>query len=166
MSSLIFNAVDVCEVAKKIERNGQTFYAKAAEVMPDAESKKVMLDLEAMERAHEKIYEELQAALSGSETEETLYDPHDEAYKFLRRMADQYVFDPQERPERVFEPGMPVEAILDVAIEREKDSIIFYEGIKAMVPEKYGRSRISDIIEEEMSHVILLSSQKQRLQKT
>jgi rubrerythrin len=47
--------------------------------------------------------------------------------------------------------------ILKSAIEAEKDSIVFYLGMKEAVPEKYGKARLDNIIKEEMGHVRLLS---------
>jgi len=50
-----------------------------------------------------------------------------------------------------------------MAIGLEKDSIVFYLGMKDAVPERLGRSRIDDIIREEMSHVYLLSREFETL---
>jgi rubrerythrin len=163
MSSLIFNARDVFEIAKRIERNGQTYYRKAAELMPDADGKKLMIDLAEMEVVHEQIFDHMQRSLSGDELGETMYDPHDEAYEFLKGMADKYVFDPKEDPLHVLKAGTDARTILSVAIQREKDSIIFYEGIKVMVPQKFGGARLDEIIGQEMGHIIILARHLDRL---
>jgi len=55
--------------------------------------------------------------------------------------------------------------ILKSAIEAEKDSIIFYLGMKDAVPEKLGKDKIEAIIKEEMGHVRLLSSELAGLKK-
>ena len=47
--------------------------------------------------------------------------------------------------------------ILKAAILAEKDSIAFYLGMKEMVPEKFGKTKIDAIIKEEMGHIKLLS---------
>jgi rubrerythrin len=44
------------------------------------------------------------------------------------------------------------------AISREKESIVFYLGLKGLVPENLGRNKIYDIIREEMKHLRLLSN--------
>ena len=49
--------------------------------------------------------------------------------------------------------------ILKEAILAEKDSIVFYLGMKDFVPEKFGKNRIEKIIKEEMGHIKLLSNQ-------
>ena len=50
-----------------------------------------------------------------------------------------------------------MQAILKAAILAEKDSIVFYLGMKDMVPDELGQSRLDDIIKEEMAHIKLLS---------
>jgi rubrerythrin len=47
--------------------------------------------------------------------------------------------------------------ILISAIEAEKDSIVFYLGMQAAVPENFGKARMDHIIKEEMGHIKLLS---------
>ena len=47
--------------------------------------------------------------------------------------------------------------ILKAAIMAEKDSIVFYLGMKEMVPEGLGKAKIDIIIKEEMGHIKLLS---------
>ena len=163
MSSLIFNANEAFEIAKRIERNGITYYRRAAELMQDEASKKLMNDLAEMEIVHEQVFAHMQKGLSGDELGETMYDPHDDAYTFLKGMADKYVFDPKEDPMNVLKAGTDAKTILDAAIQREKDSIIFYEGIKVMVPEKFGGPRLDEIIAQEMGHVIILTRHLERV---
>ena len=50
-----------------------------------------------------------------------------------------------------------MEAILKSAITAEKDSIVFYLGMKEAVSESLGKGRIDNIIKEEMGHIKLLS---------
>jgi len=47
---------------------------------------------------------------------------------------------------------------LKAAITAEKDSIVFYLGMKEAVPENLGKGRIEKIIKEEMGHIKFLSS--------
>jgi rubrerythrin len=50
-----------------------------------------------------------------------------------------------------------MKAILKSAITAEKDSIVFYLGMKEAVAESLGKGRIDHIIKEEMGHIKLLS---------
>ena len=52
-----------------------------------------------------------------------------------------------------------LEEIYRTAMGLEKDSIVFYQGIREMVPERLGKDKIDDVIKEEMRHVTILSNQ-------
>jgi len=146
-----FNADDVFEMAEQMERNGAKFYRTAAGHTQDAGNKEFLLELAAMEDQHEKIFNTLHAELSAQEKQSTVFDPEGEAALYLRALADTRVF---------FEKEIDVTSlkkILKSAIEAEKDSIVFYLGMKEAVPEKFGKGRLDDIIKEEMGHVRLLS---------
>jgi len=58
-----------------------------------------------------------------------------------------------------------MEEILKEAILAEKDSIVFYQGMKEMVPENFGKTKINAIIKEEMIHIKLLSGKIVTLKK-
>jgi rubrerythrin len=163
MGNLIFHANEVFEIAKRIERNGITYYRKAADLMLDEAGKKLMNDLAEMEVVHEQVFAYMQKTLSGEELGETRYDPHDEAFTFLKDMADKHVFDPREDPMNVLKAGVTPQAILTAAIQREKDSIIFYEGVKIMVPQKFAGARLDEIIAQEMGHIIILTRHLEKL---
>ncbi len=74
-------------------------------------------------------------------------------------MADGYVFDVTTDPTELFTGKETMEHILQKAIGMEKDSIVFYLGMKELVPERLGRDRIDAIIKEEMNHITSLSKQ-------
>jgi rubrerythrin len=146
-----FNADEVFEMAEQMERNGAKFYRNAAGYTQDPANKKFLQELAAMEDEHEKIFKSMRAELSAKEKESTVFDPEGEATLYLRALADIRVF---------FEKEIDVTSmkkILKSAIEAEKDSIVFYLGMKEAVPEKFGRAQLDNIIKEEMGHVRLLS---------
>ena len=49
--------------------------------------------------------------------------------------------------------------VFHTAIGLEKDSVIFYLGIRDLVPAKLGKDRVNEVIAEEMRHITLLSRQ-------
>ena len=146
-----FNADDVFEMAEQMERNGGKFYRTAADSVDDSTNKDFLLELAAMEDQHEKTFKAMRAELSDQEKASTVFDPEGEAALYLRALADTRVF---------FEKEIDVTTmrnILKSAIEAEKDSIVFYLGMKEAVPENLGKGRLDHIIKEEMGHIRLLS---------
>jgi rubrerythrin len=112
-----------------------------------------------MEDDHEKTFENMQKELTAGEQTLLVFDPEDENALYLKALADNRVFSRKNKP------GRDMTQILHSAIQTEKDSIVFYLGMKEMVPEKYGKSRINDIIKEEMGHLKLLSGKLKALDK-
>ena len=52
-----------------------------------------------------------------------------------------------------------------IAISLEKDSIVFYQSMKAVVPKTAGKDRLIEIIEQEIGHILILSRQIESLGK-
>jgi len=153
------NSDEVFEMAEQIERNGASFYRKAAEKVDDPAGKKLLLGFAAMEDEHEKTFAALRKDLSEKDKTATTFDPEGEAALYLRALADARVF---------FEKKIDTSSmkeILKAAILAEKDSIVFYLGMKEMVPEKFGKTKIDAIIKEEMGHIKLLSNRLVALKK-
>ena len=154
-----FNADEIFEMAEQMERNGEKFYKSAAATIDDEAHKKLLLELAAMETDHEKTFKAMRSDLKAAEKSATVFDPEGEAALYLRALVDTRVF---------FEKKVDVssmEKILKAAIEAEKDSIVFYLGMKNAVPEKFGQDRIEGIIKEEMGHIRLLSRELAQLKK-
>ncbi|MDA8136305.1 MAG: ferritin family protein [Desulfobacteraceae bacterium] len=146
-----FNADDIFEMAVKIEQNGAVFYRDAAGQVDEKKNKDFLLELARMEDEHGAVFSNLKKELTSQEKMATIFDPEDENILYLNAFADSKVFFKKEKPDNNFKN------ILHCAIQTEKDSIVFYLGIKEMVPEKYGRSKIDTIIKEEMGHIRLLA---------
>ncbi|MEW6186357.1 MAG: ferritin family protein [Thermodesulfobacteriota bacterium] len=154
-----FNADDIFEMAEQLERNGARFYRTAAEAVQTPAAKDLLLRLAAMEDNHEKTFAQMRAQLKAAEKSSTVFDPHGEAAGYLKSLADTRVF---------FEKKIDtssMEAILKEAITAEKDSIVFYLGMKEAVPESLGKNRLEEVIKEEMGHIRLLSKELMALKK-
>jgi len=148
-----FNADEVFKMAEQMERNGAKFYRDAAETAADSSNKELLIGLSKMEEAHEKIFGSMRAELTAADKASTVFDPEGEAALYLRALVDSRVF---------FKKEIDVKSMVEIlksAIEAEKDSIVFYLGMKDAVPQKLGKDRIEAIIKEEMGHIRLLSKE-------
>jgi rubrerythrin len=154
-----FNADEILEMAEQIERNGARFYRRAAEGAVDPRNLQLLLDLATTEDEHEKVFASMRVDLAGEKREPMVFDPDGQAALYLRAMADGHVFDVKADPTQLFTGKETVADILRVAMGMEKDSIVFYLGMKEMVPERLGKDRIDGIIKEEMGHLALLGKE-------
>ncbi|MCP4752834.1 MAG: ferritin family protein [Proteobacteria bacterium] len=147
-----FNAKEILEMAEIIEQNGYKFYRKAADAVEDPDIKSFLQELADMEVAHEKTFANLKTKLSGQEKADVVFDPYDETALYIQALADTRVFYEKEID------TSSAQEVLKAAITAEKDSIVFYLGMKDLVPEEYGKDKIDNIIKEEMKHIRIISN--------
>ena len=154
-----FNAQEVLQMAERIERNGARFYRRAAEEgAADAQTRGKLLELAEMEDRHEETFAQMREALRVEESQPVTFDPQCEAAHYLAAMADANVFGPEADPGELV-CGKSAAELLKIAIGLEKESIVFYLGLRDLVPTKLGAGKVERILREEMSHVALLRGQ-------
>ncbi|PKK89967.1 MAG: rubrerythrin [Candidatus Wallbacteria bacterium HGW-Wallbacteria-1] len=146
-----FNAVEVFRLAEQIERNGVKFYRRAAELRTSEKEKNLFMDLADMEQEHESFFASVRANLESDQYSD--YAPDFDPSSYLNAIADGYVFDAGVEIDEILTGSESVADILNMAIAREKDSIVFYVGLKELVPQNLGRDNIETIIQEEMNHI-------------
>ena len=156
--TISFNADEIFEMAEQIERNGAKFYRKAADNIKDPDQKSMLQELAVMEDAHLVIFTKMREALTDADKQSMVSDPFDESALYLQSIADGYVFDVKTDPSALLTGKESLADVLKIAIGLEKDSIVFYIGIRARVPEHLGKDKIDRIIGEEMKHVAQLST--------
>ena len=152
-----FNADEVLEMAIRIEQNGATFYRKAAGLQSDEENRNFLQGLAAMEDRHREIFTEMRKTLRQEDTGGKVFDPHGELALYLASMADTIGGEGRPSAADALTGNETLEDIIKTALGLEKDSILFYLGVKNMVPPKYGRDKVEEIIEEERRHVAQLT---------
>ena len=148
-----YNVDEILAMAEEIERNGVEYYARAARMTTDEQKRRRLEDLAQMERNHERIFAEMRAS---QPEERASFDPDGEVGRYLGAIVDGKVFDYRAKPAADL-AGKSLFDVYRVAIDLEKDSIIFYLGIRELVPEELGNTQMDDIIREEMGHIVLLS---------
>jgi len=157
--SIKFSADEILEMAEEMERNGANFYRQVASSFTDPNKQALLNNLAVMEDQHEDIFKQMRSELSASEKEVTTFDPDDEAAMYLRAMADGHVFNVREDPTDKLTGKETMVDIIKLALGCEKDSIVFYLGLRDMVPTKAGKDKVDAVIREEMGHISLLNKQ-------
>ena len=162
---IVFNADEVVGMAVEIERNGQKFYARGAELVSDADAKKLMTDLVEWEKGHERLFQGLRDELTDEESVSTAFDPDGDIELYLKAMAGGRIFTAKTDPETLIPDGASLADILTTALGMERDSILFYLAMKGAVPARLGPDKVEALIREEMSHVVYLQKQLENLTK-
>jgi len=160
---ITFNASEIFEMAEEIERNGAKFYRQAAANSPDKETKQMLLNMAAMEDGHLKIFEEMRKQLSKQEKEWAIFDPDNQSVMYLQAMADGRGYEGKITPGKELTGSETTREIIEIALNSEKESVLFYFGLKDMVPVRAGRDKVETIIKEELSHITTLLKQLKTL---
>ncbi len=153
-----YNASEIFDVAIQIEENGAAFYRKAAQLQPDSKNKEFLTMLGSMEDRHKVVFIEMKEKITEIESGQTVFDPDNESSQYLRAMADSHGGEGSPAVAETLTGKETIAEILTIARDLEKESILFYVGLRDFVPPKYGQDKIDDIIREERKHVILLDT--------
>jgi rubrerythrin len=160
MMGVFLSPSEIFEIALEIERNGARFYRKAADAGYDKATRLLLLDLAAMEEEHAATFARLQQELA-VEQEAEWYNQNDVAFQYLQSFASGQIFDAGK--ERELAPHADVRAVLEFALDRERESILFYLGIKEFIPRQLLGDKIERIIIEEMKHLAQLNKRRMEL---
>jgi rubrerythrin len=153
-----FNAFEVFEIAEQIERNGAKFYRRAADLFKqDRGARKMFLEMASWEMGHEKVFADMRKELSVAGAEVRTFRPEDDLLPEAQAMAGLAAFGMKPDPSEALTGNESKQEILRLALANERDSIVYYTGLKDFVAAEAGRDKIEDIIKEEMRHVSILT---------
>jgi rubrerythrin len=155
----IFAGSEVVEIGIQIEKNGRDFYNTLAVNSKNQEAVKIFKFLSQEEERHIKVFEGI---LGKAEKYEPAGIDADEYYAYMHALASEYVFTQKDKGSLIAKKVKNDNEAVDMGIGFERDSIIFYEGIKRTVPD-YDRKIIDELIAQEQKHMILLMEIKKRL---
>ncbi|UCG57435.1 MAG: ferritin family protein [Phycisphaerales bacterium] len=158
------NVFEVLDIAEQIERNGAKFYRRAAELFADGSIEKLFLDLATWENAHVRVFANMRAELSEQNWESGGFEPTRLDLPDAQVMAGLAVFGVRPNPAEELTGNEEVANIIRMAIQKEKDSIVYYTGLKDFVLSKAGKAKIDEIIAEEMRHVRILGESLEQRQ--
>ena len=154
-----FNIDDVFAMAEQMEKNGEEFYRSMAQKTNDPQLQDLLDHLADMEVMHARLFARMRKDLSAREKSARIFDPDNEAAQYLKSFVDGEVSF-----EHDFRGGSLIE-VLESAIESEKDTVIFYLGIKEAVPDELGKDKIDRIISEEMMHIRIITQELNKLKR-
>ena len=161
---VMFNAEEIFQMAIQIEENGAAFYRKAAELKKDANETEFLEKLAVMEDGHATTFSEMKKRLSEEEKGEAVFDPLGESALYLEAMADSHRGEGSRKASESISADTSLKEILELAIGLEKESILFYIGLRDMTPERLGKEKVDEIIKEERDHIAVLRKELTSLQ--
>ncbi|MCC3144385.1 ferritin family protein [Halanaerobium sp. Z-7514] len=124
-----FNALEVMEMAKDIEKKGKKFYLNHAKATDNLELKELFKKLAETQEEHYQKFLSLAKELKGkSDKANYLYDEEVSAYfDYLVELSIFPAYDSEKSKEALND----AKKALDLAIRAEKDAILFYRELCA-----------------------------------
>ena len=152
----IFAGSEIVRIGVQIEKNGRDFYNTLAKQSQNQAAVGVFKFLAGEEEKHILIFRKILDRLEE-------YVPS-EAYPgeyiaYMNTLAGGYVFTRRDKGEEIAKKIKTDPQAIEMALGFEKDSIIFYEGMKALVPE-YDLKVIGALIAQEQLHLVQLTDLK------
>jgi rubrerythrin len=143
---------ELVEFAVEIEKHGNLFYTAQATRTKNLEAKKLFELLADQENQHRQKYARLLEQVDHSANIGSTYS--DDYSNYLQAIVENVVFTKDE-------PMITNDAdVIEYAIGKEKDSILFYREMIGMVAAQYADT-IQSIIEEEQYHIVQLLNMKE-----
>jgi rubrerythrin len=148
----IFDSGDVIQFAIRIEENGEKFYRDAERAAKDEATKPLFQRLAGEEIAHRAVFQKMYEQPDGYVSE-----PEDYAGEYMAHLRG-YI-DGRVVFEADATAGGDALSAIDAAIQRELNSVLYYEGLKSFVPVE-NFEVLDHIIDEERRHFAQLSEIK------
>jgi len=159
--SIFLQASDVFQFAIRVEEDGELFYHRAAMMAEDKEIQKLFDRLADEEVRHKRTFSDMLEKIEEAKPHENYSG---EYMAYLRDYIDNKVVFSKESKEKGFKGVHDVQSAIDFAIQRELDSVLYYQEAKQFVAPKH-HGQIDKIIEEERKHFAVLSEVKKKYQK-
>jgi len=155
----IFSGSEIVELGVHIEENGRDFYNALVKKSKHGKAKEIFRFLALEEEKHIAVFRKILDSVGSYEPPEAYPG---EYFAYMNALASDYVFTKKKTGEAAATKiASDVEAV-DAGIGFEKDSILFYEGMKKVVP-PYDQGVVDELISQEQGHLRKLSDLKAAL---
>lgn len=147
-----YSGCEFVELGVQIEKNGVAFYNTLKELTDNEEASEVFQFLADAEKEHINVFQEILEQSCDLEPKEAYPE---EYFAYMNALAGQYIFTKVDKGEELARSVKSYAEGLDLGIQFEKDSILFFEEARKFVPEK-AKTLIDKLIIEEKKHLNIL----------
>jgi len=155
----VFAGSEIVEIGIEIEKNGKDFYEALANLTKDEVTKDIFKFLAAQEQQHIATFEKILDAVHKYEPPESYPG---EYFAYMKALASEHIFTKQDQGKEIAKSAKNDKEAIDLGIKFEKESILFYEGMKKVVPESQIKP-VDALIAQENNHLLKLYNVKDAL---
>lgn len=143
----MFTIIEILDLATRIERNAGRVYRKAIASVSDPALASLLAWMAGEEECHAEWFQKLSTDVSCLETNSIAESFGGE---MLGDLIDEKNFTLKDID---FSAVESAEELIDIFMDFEKDSILFYEILQGFVQDKCTRDQLDRIISEERHHI-------------
>jgi len=152
----IFAGSEVVEIGIQIEKNGKDFYSTLAGQSRNQKAKDIFKYLAGEEEKHITAFQKILDSVKKYEPQEAFPG---EYFSYMNSLASEHVFTQKDKGSEIAKTAKDDKKAVELGIGFEKDSIVFYEGMKKVVLEAEVKA-IDGLIAQEQIHLKKLSELK------
>lgn len=156
-----FNLSEILDIAINIEKSGFTFYTKASKHLTEYSQFFEFLAKE--EIGHDLVFNSIKKESISKDELESVYDPDGIIPIYFDSLTGSSIFKNEKEIEELFVGVNSIEEVIDWAIKREHDTILFFIGLKSTLDTEEDKMIVEKIISEEINHVHILMNKKSEL---
>jgi rubrerythrin len=153
----MFSASEILDLAIQIEENGEHFYRQAMARFSDQSLREMLFWLAEQEKHHRDFFIKMKTSLndeSGKRWAEQL------SGAILKTTVSDHLFSMDEVN---LDSIQDVKALVQIALNLEQDTVMFYEIIASFVTEPKTLQQFKAIINEEQQHIELFRERQDAL---
>ncbi|MFC1666501.1 ferritin family protein [Candidatus Omnitrophota bacterium] len=155
----IFSGSEVVEIGIQIEKNGRDFYNVLSAQSKNEKAKDIFKHLASEEERHIASFQKVLDSVKKYEPQEAFPG---EYFAYMNSLASEHVFTKKDKGIEMAKGAKSDKEAIELGIGFEKDSIVFYEGMKKVAPE-HELKVIGGLIAQEQEHLKKLSELKNTL---
>ncbi|MDP8299782.1 MAG: ferritin family protein [Candidatus Tantalella remota] len=145
----IFSGSEIVEIGIQIEKNGRDFYKEVVANSKSEKAKEIFRYLADAEEKHIDVFLDLLASVNKYEPAEAYPE---EYFAYMNALASGYVFTQADVGREIGKSVKSDAEAIEIGIKFEKDSILFFDGIKKVVPAS-GQALVAALLEQEEEHL-------------
>ena len=157
MDVKLFSDLEGLRIAMDIEEQGRDFYQQAFDIAKEDAHKDLFCLLKNEEIIHFETFSKIFDTVNKNKeaaSEEYLFDP--ETSRYLTVLAEGHIFPTAANAKVKIAEVTTVREILQMAIQAEKDSILFYDELATKSKFAEAKKIFATLKAEEQTHVVKL----------
>ncbi|MFA5410989.1 MAG: ferritin family protein [Candidatus Omnitrophota bacterium] len=155
----IFAGSEIVEIGIQIEKNGRDFYNAMVKKSKNPKAREIFGFLAGEEEKHIAVFKNI---LEKTDKYEPQGLDADNYFAYMSALASEHIFTRENQGEEIARKTASDKEAINLGIGFEKDSIIFYEGMKKAVP-GYDIGILDEVIAQEQLHLKTLTELKAQI---